>query len=108
MHRPLHSNIEKNEPLEVYHRSPNFLGLFVTKPAVTPCSSRGQMNNTYLSMGYCTLWVTVGQVVWPPEPPKVKCFPKMFKNAEKWAKSASIKTGLFGHFFFKMLPFNDQ
>ena len=25
----------------------------------------------------------------------------MFKNAEKWAKSASSKTGLFGHFFSK-------
>ena len=48
-----------------------------------------------------TLWVTVGQVVWPPEPLKVKRFLKMFKNAEKWAKSASIKTGLFGHFFSK-------
>ena len=66
MHRPLHSNIKKNEPLEVYHRSPNFLGLSVTKPGVTPCTSRGQMNNTYLSRD--TLWVTVGQVVWPPEP----------------------------------------
>ena len=32
---------------------------------------------------------------------KVKCFLEMFKNAEKWAKSASIKTGLFGHFFSK-------
>ena len=25
----------------------------------------------------------------------------MFKNAEKWAKSASFKTGSFGHFFPK-------
>ena len=30
-----------------------------------------------------------------------KCFLKMFKNAEKRAKSASIETGLFGHFFSK-------
>ena len=47
------------------------------------------------------LWVGIGQVVWPPEPLKVKCFLKMFKNAEKLAKSASCKTALFGHFFSK-------
>ena len=41
----------------------------------------------------------MGQVVWPPKPLKVKCFLKMFKNDEECAKSASSKTGLFGHFF---------
>ena len=40
-------------------------------------------------------------MVWPPELLNVKCFLKMLKNAEKWAKSASGKTGLFGHFFSK-------
>ena len=47
------------------------------------------------------LWHYLDRVVWPPEPLKVKCFLQMFKNAEKWAKSASSKTGLFGHFFSK-------
>ena len=37
----------------------------------------------------------------PPEPLKVNCFLKMFKDDEKWAKSASSKTGLFVHFFSK-------
>ena len=48
------------------------------------------------------IWTIVrSSGVWPPEPLKVECFLKMFKNAEKWVKSASSKTFLFGHVFTK-------
>ena len=90
--------MERNERLGVYHRGPTFLELFVTKPVVIQGTHRCKMRYEQ-DLSRDTLWVTVGQVVWPPKPLKVKCFLKMFKNDEECAKSASSKTGLFGHFF---------
>ena len=45
VHRPLHNYMDRNEALEVYHRGPTFLGLFVTKPVVTPGTNRCQMKD---------------------------------------------------------------
>ena len=45
IHRPLHSYMDRNEHLEVYHRGPTFLGQFVTKPVVTQGTNRCQMKD---------------------------------------------------------------
>ena len=44
-HRPLHSYMDRNERLGVYHRGPTFLGQFVTKPVVTQVTPRYQMKD---------------------------------------------------------------
>ena len=44
-HRPLHSYMDRNERLGMYHKGPTFLGLFVTKPVVTPGNNRCQMKD---------------------------------------------------------------
>ena len=41
-----------------------------------------ERHGSYISTD--TLWFTVGQVVWLPQPLKVKEFFKKSKNAENW------------------------
>ena len=41
----IHSYMDRNEHLEVYHRGPTFLGQFVTKPVVTQGTNRCQMKD---------------------------------------------------------------
>ena len=49
-----------------------------------------------------TLWFTVGQVVWLPQPLKVKQFFEMFKNAEKWHRYLACgEIPFLEHFFQK-------
>ena len=44
-HRSLHSYMDRNELLGVYHGGPTFLWLFVTKPVVTQGINRCQMKD---------------------------------------------------------------
>ena len=54
-HRPLHSDMDRNECLGVYHRGPTFLGQFVTIPVVIQVTNRCQMkdmNKIFLKIPY--------------------------------------------------------
>ena len=53
----------------------------------------------YLSID--TPWVSVGQVVWTPQPSKVGQFSEKFKNAEKCTFFTSAKNLFMAHFFSK-------
>ena len=44
-HRPLYSFMDRHERLGACHRGPTFLGLFVTKPVVTPSTNRCSMKD---------------------------------------------------------------
>ena len=44
-YHPLYSFMDRNERLGAYHRGPTFLGLFVTKPVVTPSTNRFSMKD---------------------------------------------------------------
>ena len=53
----------------------------------------------YLSID--TPWVSVGQVVWTPQPSKVGQLSEKFKNAEKCTFFTSAKNLFMAHFFSK-------